>query len=122
MRDLLPMKFQLYGDKMEEVERTNSYKYFAAGGQAEGYVYKIQIKKKGEDSGNPLPGATFDVIRVRSGQTVGTITSTTDGTGELGGLLLDDYKLVETEAPKGYQKLKDPIFVKPEDFGTNRLH
>ena len=119
--EIFKNKANLKGQKIEEVERTNSYKYFAAGGQAEGYVYKIQIKKKGEDSGNPLPGATFDVIRVRSGQTVGTITSTTDGTGELGGLLLDDYKLVETEAPKGYQKLKDPIFVKPEDFGTNKI-
>ena len=65
--EIFKNKANLKGQKIEEVERTNSYKYFAAGGQAEGYVYKIQIKKKGEDSGNPLPGATFDVIRVRSG-------------------------------------------------------
>ena len=103
-------------DNGQKHKYATSYKIMDAGGTGEGYVYKIQIEKKAEGSGDPLSGATFKVIRVSNNQTVGTITTGLDGKAEIGDLLKDKYKLVETEAPEGYQKLKDPIFVKPGDF------
>ena len=36
-------------------------------------------------------------------------------------LLRDEYKLVETEAPEGYQKLEGPITVNPDNFGENKI-
>ncbi len=39
----------------------------------------------------------------------------------IGKLLRDEYQLVETEAPEGYQKLTDPITVNPDNFGENKI-
>jgi len=50
---------------------------------------------------------------------VGTIASGTDGKGELGNLVLDRYKLVETKAPDNYLPLKDPVYVEEKDFDKN---
>ena len=104
----------------DNYSQESKYKIKDAGGTGEGYVYKIQVLKTGENS-TPLAGAKFDVIRVRNNQTVGTITTDSNGKAEIGKLLRDDYKLVETQAPEGYQKLTDPIEVKPDDFGTNKI-
>ena len=105
----------------EIFDKESIYKIKDARGIGKGYMYKLQIEKKAEGSGALLSGATFDVIRVRNNQTVGTITTGLDGKAEIGKLLRDEYKLVETEAPEGYQKLKDPIFVNPEDFENNKI-
>ncbi|WP_449036483.1 Cna B-type domain-containing protein [Peptostreptococcus stomatis] len=107
-----------YGSEI--FNKDGNYKIKDAGGTGEGYVYKIQVLKTGENS-TPLAGAKFDVIRVRNSQTVGTITTDSNGKAEIGKLLRDDYKLVETQAPEGYQKLTDPIEVKPDDFGTKKI-
>ncbi|EFI42117.1 Cna B-type domain-containing protein [Peptoniphilus sp. oral taxon 386] len=107
-----------YGE--DNYSQESTYKIKDAGGTGEGYVYKIQILKTGKDN-TPLAGAKFDVIRVRNNQTVGTITTDSNGSGEIGNLLKDEYKLVETEAPKGYQRLKEPIEVKVSDFGDNKI-
>ncbi len=101
-------------------EQNSTYKIRDAGGTGEGYVFKIKVQKTGKDN-TPLAGAKFDVIRVRNKQKVGEIVTGQDGSGEIGKLLRDEYQLVETEAPKGYQKLKDPITVKPDDFGTTKV-
>ena len=100
--------------------KTSFYKIRDAGGVGEGYVYKIRVNKTGQD-GAPLAGAEFDVIRVRNNQKVGTIKSGTDGKGEIGKLLHDTYKLVETKAPEGYMPLTEPITITPADFGTNKI-
>lgn len=107
-----------YGGEIFEKEST--YKIRDAGGTGEGYVFKIKVQKTGKDN-TPLEGAKFDVIRVRNNAKVGEIITGQDGNGEIGELLRDDYKLVETEAPKGYQKLKDPITVNLADFGDNKI-
>ena len=99
---------------------TSFYKIRDAGGVGEGYVYKIRVNKTGQD-GAPLAGAEFDVIRVRNNQKVGTIKSGTGGKGEIGKLLRDTYKLVETKAPEGYMPLTEPIMIEPADFGTNKI-
>ena len=101
-------------------EKESNYKIIDAGGTGEGYVFKIKVLKTGENN-KPLAGAKFDVIRVRNNAKVGEITTGQDGNGEIGKLLRDEYRLVETQAPKGYQKLTDPIEVKPSDFGTDKI-
>ncbi len=105
-----------YGSEI--FNKDGNYKIKDAGGTGEGYVFKIKIQKTGENN-KPLAGAKFDVIRVRSNAKVGEITTGQGGIGEIGKLLRDEYRLVETEAPQGYQKLKDPITVNPADFDSN---
>ena len=58
---------------------------------------------------------------MRNKQKVGTIKSGTGGKGEIGKLLRDTYKLVETKAPEGYMPLTEPIMIEPADFGTNKI-
>ena len=107
-----------YGE--DNYSQESTYKIRDAGGIGEGYVFKIKVQKTGKDNA-PLASAKFDVIRVRNKVKVGEIVTGQDGSGEIGKLLRDEYQLVETEAPKGYQKLKDPITVKPDDFGTTKV-
>ena len=99
----------------DTIERERFYTVKVAGGVGHGYKYKIQVIKTGKD-GALLSGAKFDVIRVRNNQKVGEITTGQDGTAEIGGLLLDDYRLVETVAPNGYNRLTNPIEVHMTDF------
>ena len=101
-------------------ESNGNYKIIDAGGVGEGYVFKIRVLKTGENN-KPLAGAKFDVIRVRNNAKVGEITTGQDGSGEIGKLLRDEYRLVETEAPQGYQKLTEPITVNPADFGSDKI-
>ena len=105
-------------DAGKTFKHNTSYKIIDASGGGAGYVYKIKVHKKGND-GSSLSGAMFDVIRVRNNQKVGTITTGTDGKGELGNLVLDRYKLVETKAPDNYLPLKDPVYVEEKDFDEN---
>ena len=101
-------------------DKYGSYVIKDAGGTGEGYVFKIKVQKTGDDNA-PLAGAKFDVIRVRNNQKVGEITTGQDGSGVIEKLLRDEYKLVETEAPEGYQKLEGPITVNPDNFGENKI-
>lgn len=95
---------------------SRSYTFYEGGGQAEGYVYSIKINKVNE-SNQPLENAVFDVIRVRSGQTVGQITTDSSGEGTLGQLLNDEYILKEVSAPSGYSLAED-VTVNPADFDS----
>ena len=101
-------------------EQNSTYKIRDAGGTGEGYLFKIKVQKTGKDN-TPLAGAKFDVIRVRNKSKVGEIITKADGSGEIGKLIRDEYQLVETEAPQGYQKLTAPITVNPADFGTTKV-
>ena len=98
------------------IKRDASYKITDAGGSGQGYVYKIKVKKTNEN-GVSLAGAKFSVVRDRNGIEAGTITTAgQDGTGELGGLVKDKYRLVEVTAPQGYKKLTEPTIVEESDF------
>ena len=92
------------------------YIIYSGNGKAEGYTFKVQIKKVSED-GSALKGAQFDVIRDRSGQVVAKIETNEQGIAEVGNLLKDTYTLKETKAPAGYDLAED-VKVKPEDFDT----
>lgn len=95
--------------------------YSEAGGQAEGYVYGIQITKVGADNGANLEGAKFNVIRVATGATVGTIETDSNGEGYLGNLLKTEYKIVETEAPDGYELSTEEFEVSVDDFNSDKI-
>ena len=67
-----------------------------------------------------LKDAQFDVVRVRSGVTVGKLVTDGNGEAEIGDLLRDKYELRETKEPDGYEKLSKAIEVKPGDFGSDK--
>ena len=106
----------LLGEKFEnqatlnstELQRTSkaSYTIPSAGGTGEGYAYTIKIKKV-DEAGQPLAGAVFDVIRNRSGLSVGQVTTDANGEAELKQMLSDDYTIKETKAPNGYDTADD---------------
>ncbi|GBA84017.1 Cna B-type domain-containing protein [Lactobacillus paragasseri] len=97
-------------------EYTNTVYYQEANGTANGYNYSLTIKKV-DESGNPLHGAIFDVIRQSTGEVVGTITTDSSGQGTIYGLLRDSYQLKEVRAPKGYQ-LADTVIVTSTNFDS----
>ena len=97
-------------------EYTNTVYYQEANGTANGYNYSLTIKKV-DESGDPLHGAIFDVIRQSTGEVVGTITTDSSGHGTIYGLLRDSYQLKEVRAPKGYQ-LADTVIVTSTNFDS----
>lgn len=93
-----------------------TYKILGAGGSGEGYSLSVEINKTDPD-GNPLKDAVFDIIRVRSGATVGQITTDANGHAKLDGLLRDDYILHESMAPNGFEPAED-VNVLSADFNS----
>ena len=109
----------LHAKDMSETSFDARITWVVAGGSAEGYVYKIKIKKvDGDDTTSALAGAVFQVKRVANNAIVGTITTNASGEGELGSLLKDEYELIEITAPEGYELNSDPITVKADDFNS----
>ena len=110
----------------KEYKHSTYYMINQSGGTGEGYKFKIKIKKeekkkKKNEKGEPLKNAKFDVIRVRSGAVEGKLVTDENGLAEIGNLLKDDYKIKETDAPEGYEKLAGDIDVKSTDFDNNQL-
>lgn len=101
---------------IEEVEVERVYQ--SGSGEANGYNYNIKINKEDEE-GNKLSNAIFDIIRDRTGFSVGTITTDNDGSGSIDGLLKDNYTIKEIQAPEGYELLDEEIHITPNDFGED---
>lgn len=87
-------------------------------GEANGEQYVVEIHKE-DEAGQRLAGAEFELIRNSTNQTVAKITTDQNGTAIVKGLLKDNYTLVETKAPTGYQLSQNKIPITPEDFGKN---
>ncbi|MCY7189190.1 Cna B-type domain-containing protein [Streptococcus gallolyticus] len=85
----------------------NTFTYQGASGTASGYNYSLTVQKVNE-AGEALAGAEFTVTRESTGQVVGTITTGSDGTATISGLLKDNYIITETKAPTGYT-IADPV-------------
>ena len=104
-----------------ELQRTSkaSYTVPSAGGTGEGYAYTIKIKKV-DEAGQPLAGAVFDVIRNRSGLSVGQVTTDANGEAELKQMLSDDYTIKETKAPNGYDTADDQGITSTEFSPANQ--
>lgn len=91
-----------------------------AGGSAEGYNFSIDILKK-DEVGQSLAGAEFKLIRDRNGVEIGTIITDAHGKASFKGLLRDDYTLIETKAPDGFQLSEEEIKVKGTEFGDTKV-
>ena len=110
----------LKADKVTET-KNNPFVYQNAGGEAEGYNYSVKIKKVDSETNAALAGASFDVIRTSTNETVKSVTTDANGEALIDGLLNTEYKLVETKAPEGYQLNKEAIAIKPTDFNTSKV-
>ena len=110
----------LKADKVTET-KNNPFVYQNAGGEAEGYNYSVKIKKVDSETNAALAGASFNVIRTSTNETVKSVTTDANGEALIDGLLNTEYKLVETKAPEGYQLNKEAIVVKTTDFNTSKV-
>ena len=110
----------LKADKVTET-KNNPFIYQNAGGEAEGYNYSVKIKKVDSETNAALAGASFNVIRTSTNETVKSVTTDANGEALIDGLLNTEYKLVETKAPEGYQLNKEAIVVKTTDFNTSKV-
>ena len=100
-------------------ESESSETYQTGSGEADGSNYTINVHKESE-SGQSLAGAEFEIIRDRTKQVTGVITTDDNGNGKVDGLLKDDYTLKETKAPDGYVLSQEEYKISPNDFGTDK--
>ena len=103
------------GNRTTEVET----RYVKANGKADGQDFTIKVKKI-DANGQPLANAEFQVIRNRTKEVVGTITTDTNGMGKLSHLVKDEYTLKESKAPDGYEKTDEEFKISSSDFGTEQ--
>ncbi|PEL40407.1 SpaA isopeptide-forming pilin-related protein [Bacillus wiedmannii] len=68
----------------------------------------VEITKMAAESKNVLSGAVFEV-QDEKGKVVTKVTTDKEGKAKVSGLSVGHYTLVEVEAPKGYEKLTNPI-------------
>ncbi|WP_337959957.1 SpaA isopeptide-forming pilin-related protein [Bacillus mycoides] len=68
----------------------------------------VEITKMAAESKNILAGAVFEV-HDEKGKIVARVTTDKDGKAKVSDLSVGNYTLVEVEAPKGYEKLTNPI-------------
>lgn len=108
-------KAQMTADNLEPIEHTANVVYQTSSGNATGYTYTLKVHKENQ-LGEPLSGAVFDVIRDATGERVQTVTTGADGTAQITGLLRDNYTLVETKAPEGYQASDEQLKIKATEF------
>ncbi|PGK30635.1 adhesin, partial [Bacillus anthracis] len=68
----------------------------------------VEITKMTAESKNVLSGAVFEV-HDENGKVVTKVTTDKEGKAKVSDLSVGHYTLVEVEAPKGYEKLTNPI-------------
>ncbi|MGN5652210.1 SpaA isopeptide-forming pilin-related protein [Bacillus sp. Brlt_9] len=68
----------------------------------------VEITKMAAESKNVLSGAVFEV-HDEKGKVVTKVTTDKEGKAKVSDLSVGNYTLVEVEAPKGYEKLTNPI-------------
>ena len=77
---------------------------------------KVQLLKK-DDSGNPLPGAVFNILK--DGQIIGTEETKADGSITVTDVTEGLYAFVEVSAPAPYSKLDAPVFAHVDQATVN---
>lgn len=79
---------------------------------------KVKVRLiKLDDSGNPLPGAVFNIIR--DGQIIGTEATKADGSITVTDVTEGMYAFVEVSAPSPYAKLTEPVFAHVDQATIN---
>ena len=82
-------------------------KYDTPKSEVKVYTYKFDLVKTNSKN-EVITGAVFDLYKVVNEEDVLVQRDITVGTATINGLSNGNYKLVETKAPEGYNKLKDP--------------
>ena len=77
---------------------------------------KVQLLKK-DDSGNPLPGAVFNILK--DGQIISTEETKADGSITVTDVTEGLYAFVEVSAPAPYSKLDAPVFAHVDQATIN---
>ncbi len=77
---------------------------------------KLQLLKT-DDSGNPLPGAVFNILK--DGQLIGTEATREDGSITVTDVTEGLYLFVEVSAPPPYAKLTEPLVVHVDQAAIN---
>ena len=102
-KDEFKNQAKLNGTGVSRDGNENKYIISNAGGSLNGsHFFNIKIQKT-DEKGNPLQGAKFSITNPVNKYTE-TITSGENGIAELKDVSKADYKVQETEAPKGYTK------------------
>lgn len=65
-------------------------------------IGEIIFRKVDGDTGTGLAGAVFELTRVDTGDSIGTVTTDSTGQGSFTGLVAGEYILTEITAPSGY--------------------
>ena len=98
----------------QEYKSSYTYKIIGAGGSGLKYEYAIEIHKT-DTEGKPLKNVEFDIIRDRSGVSVGKVKTDENGYAKLEGLLPGKYTIREAKTPQGFIASQD-VSVLPQDF------
>lgn len=77
---------------------------------------KVKLIKLG-DSGNPLPGAVFNILK--DGQIIGSEETKADGSITITDVTEGMYTFVEVSAPSPYAKLDEPVFAHVDQATIN---
>ena len=102
-KDEFKNQAKLSGTGVSRDGNENKYIISDAGGSLNGsQFFNIKIQKT-DENGNPLQGAKFKIVNPIN-QYTEILTSGGDGIAELKDVSKADYKVQETEAPKGYTK------------------
>ena len=77
---------------------------------------KVRLVKL-DDSGNPLPGAVFNILK--DGQIIGSEETKADGSITVTDVTEGMYAFVEVSAPSPYAKLTEPVFAHVDQATIN---
>ena len=77
---------------------------------------KVRLVKL-DDSGNPLPGAVFNILK--DGQIIGSEETKADGSITITDVTEGMYAFVEVSAPSPYAKLDEPVFAHVDQAAIN---
>ena len=102
------------GGDLDTGKQVKTFTISDAGGFINEHPFTIKVRKTGEN-GAPLQGAIF---KLRSKTGGGDRNLTTDENGEafIKNAIKDEYELVETQAPEGYQLDTTPHQITMDDF------
>lgn len=106
------------GGDLNTPKQEKTFTINEAGGSIGQNPFTIKVRKTGENEA-PLQGAVFKLSRMTNGKPDGAYQIlTTDAKGEaiINNAIRDNYELVETQAPEGYQLDPTPHQITTDDF------
>ncbi|MGE6631753.1 SpaA isopeptide-forming pilin-related protein [Bacillus sp. NPDC077027] len=103
------------GENVQEIKKESEasiiVKRTAGMGDGTGDIGALTIKKTDASSGKALKGASFSLTDAASGVVIGTKTTDEEGSLIFDRLLYGDYTVTEVNAPDGYLKNNETMYV-----------